>query len=245
MDTVKFEQAYDKVINSQYRREGIGTLGEKTLHAVLKHCCEPDESYHEIKVGSFFADILNEHGITEIQTRQWNKLRGKLKAFLPDNVVTLVYPVAYTKWLLWINEETGEISKRRLSPKKGSAYDIFFELYRIKSFLKDENLRLSIVYLDIEEYRLLNGWSTDGKKGSWRHDRIPKALQKVISINSKQDYSLLIPDTLPARFTSKDFAKASGLSISNSQTALNVLNYVDAVERVSKKGNMFVYERKL
>ncbi|MDF2989416.1 MAG: hypothetical protein K0R50_4926, partial [Eubacterium sp.] len=34
------------------------------------------------------------------------------------------------------------------------------------------------------------------------------------------------------------------LSISNSQTALNVLHYVDAVERVSKKGNMFVYERK-
>ncbi|MDF2988883.1 MAG: hypothetical protein K0R50_4393, partial [Eubacterium sp.] len=121
MDIGNFEQAYEKVMHSQHRREGIGTLGEKTLHAVLKHCFEPDESYHEIKVGSFFADILNQHGITEIQTRQWNKLRGKLKAFLPDNIVTLVYPVAYTKWLLWINEDTGEISKRRLSPKKGSA----------------------------------------------------------------------------------------------------------------------------
>lgn len=245
MDNIKFEQAFDKVVNSQYHREGIGTLGEKTLHAVLKHYFEPDEAFHEIKVGPYFADIMNSEGIIEIQTRQWGKLREKLKAFLPENRVTLVYPVAYIKWLLWISEETGEISKRRLSPKKGSAYDIFFELYRIKNFLKNKNLRLCIAYLDIEEYRLLNGWSTDGKKGSWRHDRIPKALQKEIYINSIEDYSHLIPETLQPQFTSKNFAKASGLSVSNAQTALNILHYVDAVERVSKKGNMFVYEKKL
>lgn len=239
-----FEQACGKVMDSTYRREGIGTLGEKTLHAVLKHYFEPDESCHEIKVGSYYADILNAEGITEIQTRQWNKLRGKLKAFLPDNKVTLVYPVAYTKWLLWINEETGEISKRRLSPKKGSAYDIFFELYRIKNYLDSENLRLCIVFLDIEEYRLLNGWSSDGKKGSWRHDRIPRDLQKVIYINNKSEYSKLIPQSLPPRFTSKEFQKASGLSLSNAQTALNILFYVGAVDRVGKERNMFIYERK-
>lgn len=244
MDTQKFEQACKKVMDSTYHREGIGTLGEKTLHAVLKHYFEPDESCHEIKIGPHYADIFNACGITEIQTRQWNKLRGKLKAFLPTNEVTLVYPVAYTKWLIWLNEETGEISKRRLSPKKGSAYDIFFELYKIKNFLDNDNLHLCIVYLDIEEYRLLNGWSSDGKKGSWRHDRIPKGLQRIIHINNKPDYSQLIPESLPPCFTSKDFSKASGLRLTNSQTALNVLNYIGAVERVGKQGNMFIYQRK-
>ncbi len=243
MDIGKFGKACEKIMTSQHRREGIGTLGEKTLHAILKYFFEEDENYHEIKVGNFYADILNQAGITEIQTRQWNKLREKLKAFLPEHKVTLVYPVAYTKWLLWINEETGEISNKRLSPKKGSAYDIFIELYRIKNFLNDKNLRLSIVLLDIEEYRLLNGWSRDGKKGSWRHDRIPKGLRNVININTKEDYSILIPDTLPESFTSKDFAKASGLRLSNAQTALNILYYVNAIERVGKKGNMFIYQK--
>ncbi len=245
MDTERFEQACEKVFMSGYRREGIGTLGEKTLHAVLKHYFEPNEEYHEKKVGSHFADIFNESGITEIQTRQFNKLRSKLKAFLPQTTVTLVYPVAYTKWLFWIDEATRETTKRRLSPKKGSAYDAFFELYRIKNFLKHENLRLCIVFLDIEEYRLLNGWSSDGKKGSWREDRIPKAIREEIHINCREDYSRLIPAGLPPRFTSKDFSKAAKLRISNAQTALNVLTWVEAVERVGKTGNMFIYERRV
>ncbi len=243
MDIQKFEGACEKVMDMQYRREGIGTLGEKTLHAVLKHYFEPDEIYHEIRVGSYYADILNNSGIIEIQTRQWNKLRGKLKFFLTGNQVTLVYPLAYTKWLVWINEETGEVSKRRLSPKKGSAYEIFAELYKIKNYLDNENIRLCIVYLDIEEYRLLNGWSPDGKRGSWRHDRIPKGLQNIVYINNSKDYSLLIPEALDGQFTSRDFSKASGLSLSKAQTALNVLHYVKAVQRVGKKGNMFIYER--
>lgn len=245
MDAKRFEKACEKVFAEEYQREGIGTLGEKTLHAVLKHYFEPHEECHEQKVGPHFADILNEKGITEIQTRQFNKLRGKLKAFLPHNVVTLVYPVACTKWLFWIDEKTRETTKRRLSPKKGSAYDAFYELYRIKSFLKHENLRLCIVYLDIDEYRLLNGWSSDGKKGSWREDRIPRAIRNEVYINCRADYIRLIPDELPLRFTSKDFAKASKLNIRYAQTALNVLTWVEAVERVDKTGNMFIYERRV
>ncbi len=244
MDINRFEHAFNRVVNCQKRSAGIGTLGEKTLHAVLKHYFEPNELNHEIKLGTHYADILNCDGITEIQTRQWNKLRGKLKAFLPENIVTLVYPVAFTKWLLWLDQETGEVSKRRLSPKKGSAYEIFPELYKIKSFLKDDNLRLCIVYVDIEEYRLLNGWSTDRKRGSWRHDRIPKALQKTVYINNFRDYVYLIPENLPQHFTSKEFSKTSGLSISSAQTALNILYHVGAVERIGKTGNTFIYERR-
>jgi len=243
MDNQKFEEACEKVADMKYRREGIGTLGEKTLHAVLKHYFEPDEVYHEIKVGSYYADIFNNSGIIEIQTRQWNKLRGKLQHFLTENQVTLVYPIAYTKWLIWVNEETGEVSKKRLSPKRGSAYEIFEELYKIKNFLDHQNIRLCIVYLDIEEYRLLNGWSPDGKRGSWRHDRIPMALRNVIYINSPKDYSLLIPETLSDQFTSKEFSKASGLNLYKAQTALNVLHHVKSVQRVGKKRNMFIYER--
>ena len=89
---------------------GIGTLSEKTIHATLKYYYAPNDRYHERKVGTYFADIMVDGEIIEIQTRNFNTLRKKLECFLMEHEVTIVYPVAHTKWLSWIDEETGEIS---------------------------------------------------------------------------------------------------------------------------------------
>ena len=80
----QFMESCDSVINEAIVREGIGTLNEKTIHTVLKHYYEPDVSHHEIKVGRYYADIYNENGIIEIQTRQFNRLRLKLNEFLNE-----------------------------------------------------------------------------------------------------------------------------------------------------------------
>ena len=55
----------------------IGELQEKSLHSFLKYYYEVDEAFHEIKVGSFYADIKKGDKISEIQTRSLDKLRGK------------------------------------------------------------------------------------------------------------------------------------------------------------------------
>ena len=242
MDYLKFSEACEKIIGAEREKNGIGTLSEKTLHAILKNYIEPDKNFQEIKVGSFVADICKGNEITEIQTRSFDKLRKKLECFLEENTVTVVYPVASTKWLYWI-DETGTVTKKRKSPKTGMPYEIFFELYKIKYLLTNPNLKLCIIMFDIEEYRYLNGWSKDRKKGSSRCDRIPVGIVDEININSLSEYSKLIPETLPARFTSKDFKAATHLSISNAQTALNVLNHIGAVKRVGKAGNLYLYER--
>ncbi len=245
MNRSLFEQACGKVLNSESKPNGIGTLGEKTLHAVIKNYFEPDPAKHEIKIGSYIADIVNDQGILEVQTRQFNKLRNKLEVFLSVSDVTVIYPVAHTKWLIWIDEQTGETTKKRKSPKTGQPYDILFELYKIKNFLPNPRLKLCIVLLDVEEYRFLNGWSQDKKKGSSRYERIPTGLIDEVSINNRNDYSKLIPEGPAKPFTSKEFAKSAGLSLSTSQAALNVLNFVGAVTRTGKIGNRYVYERTL
>ena len=74
--------------------EIIGTLGERSLHAVLKRFLQPDENRHEVRVGRYVADIFDENGVTEIQTRQFYKMKRKLAAFLPEHAVTVVYPVS-------------------------------------------------------------------------------------------------------------------------------------------------------
>lgn len=79
-------------------------MGEKTLHRALKAYFQPDPSKCEVRVGPYVADALTESGIVEIQTRSFYKLRPKLKAFLEQAPVTVVYPVPAIKWLIWISE---------------------------------------------------------------------------------------------------------------------------------------------
>ena len=240
---IRFRQACEKILDGEKTKNGIGTLGEKTLHAVLKAYYEPYEDNHEIKIGGYVADIVGENGIIEIQTRQFNKLRRKLENFLPAAHVTVVYPIPATKWLSWMDMETGETTAKRKSPKKGTAYHAFDELYKIKYLLTDPQLSIRLVLIDMLEYRYLNGWSTNKKKGSSRKDRIPLDIVEEITLSSWRDYAVFLPEKLPIRFTSKDYHKAAGISLPLAQTGLNILTAVGVVERVDKQGNSIVYQR--
>ena len=241
VDQEAFEKAKKKVIGVDRQRLGIGTLWEKTVHAILKNYYEPDEDKQEIPIENYVADIYSEGGIIEIQTRQFNKMREKLKCFLPLYPVTIVYPIPREKWIIWIDEDTGCLSQRRKSPLKGSPYTVFPELYKIKPFLKDSNLHLKLVLMDMEEYKLLNGWSKDKKKGSSRFDRIPTELVEEVEINCLKDYMQFVPYELEIEFTSKEFAKAAHIPVSLAQSVLNILYYVGTVTRVGKKGQQYLY----
>ena len=249
MNSLKFREACKSVINVEREQNGIGTLGEKTLHAVLKQYYESDKANHETKIGSFVADIVTDNGIIEIQTRAFDKLRKKLAQFLEIAPVTVVYPIPKTKWLLWIDEQNasgggvGETTKKRKSPRQGKIFDIIPELYKIKSLIDHDNFRLCIVFIDMEEYRYLNGWSKDKKKGSTRCDRIPIDIAEEIYINNTSDYMKFVPDELPDGFTSQDYKNAAHTNLRTAQTALNILNHIGVVRRTEKQGNLYVYER--
>lgn len=241
MNKEQFESAKNKIIGIKRNRNGIGTLSEKTVHAILKNYYEPDEDYHEIPVNGYVADIYRDGNIIEIQTANFNKLRNKLYVFLNDYQVTVVYPMPYIKWLSWLDEETGYIGPKRKSPKKGNPYEAFYQLYKIKSYLTNPNIRIKIVMMNMEEIRLLNGWSKDKKKGSSRFDRIPTEIVEEIDLYSLEDYMQMVPIELAETFCSKDYAKASHLSIGMAQTALNILTYTGTVKRIGKRGNEILY----
>ncbi len=242
LDKKAFEEAKRKVIGIDRQRLGIGTLSEKTVHAILKHYYEPDEDRQEIPIENYVADICANGEIIEIQTRQFDKMRNKLSAFLPRYPVTIVYPIPREKWIIWIDEESGELSKKRKSPLKGNPYLIFPELYKIKMFLKHPNLRLRLVFLDMEEYKLLNGRSRDKKKGASRYDRIPTELVQEMEIDCPRDFMQFVPLELENAFTSREFAKAAHISLPLAQTALNILYHMETVLRVGKKGKLYLYE---
>lgn len=241
IDREAFETARKKVIGVDRKRSGIGTLSEKTVHAILKNYYEPDEEKQEIPIENYVADIFSDGGIMEIQTRQFNKMRNKLSAFLPLYPVTIVYPIPREKWIIWIDEESGELSRKRKSPAKGNVYLAFIELYKIKMYLKNPNLRVKLVLMDMEEYKLLNGWSRDKKRGSSRYDRVPTELVEEVDITRIEDYMQFVPYDLEEEFTSKEFAKAAHIPVKLAQTVLNILYDIGTVTRTGKKGREYLY----
>ncbi|HIZ55280.1 MAG TPA: hypothetical protein H9671_03630 [Firmicutes bacterium] len=242
MNQERFLAACQRAVDMSRMREGIGRLGEKTIHAALKYYFEPEEQGHEIQIGGFVADIVGENGIIEIQTRQLFRLKKKLEAYLPVCPVTVVYPIIRNKWVIWMDMETGELTPKRKSPKTGNFYEAFVELYGIKPFLNHPNLQICLLLLDAEEYRYLNGWSRDKKKGSSRCDRIPIGLSEERCFSSAVDYLQLVP-SLKDGFTSLDFGKSVRISRSLAQTALNVLESVGAVRRLGRDGKGYLYAR--
>lgn len=240
----KFADALASVLKSERGGRGIGTLGEKTLHAVLKNYFEPNAANHEIKVGGFVADIVNDNGVTEIQTRSFDRLKRKLSAFLELAPVTVVCPVVREKQLIWLDPETGEMSKKRKSPKSGRPADALFELCRIHEFIGHKNLTVCILMLDCEEYRIKNGYANDGKRGSTRYERIPTALCEEIYLSEKSDYTELLPSALPDSFTAADFRRAVRFGGMSASFALKMLCELGICEKTGQRGRAYIYERK-
>lgn len=242
IDEARFEQAKQKIIGMNRERQGIGTLGEKTIHAVLKNYYAPDCEMQEIPIENFVADIFTGTEIIEIQTRSFNVMRRKLDTFLKQYPVTIVHPIPRIKWVSWIDEETGEASPKRKSPKKGNPYQAFVELYKIRPFLKNENLHFKFALIDMEEYRLLNGWSRDKKRGSERFDRIPLDFVEEVCIDRREDYMQFVPFDLPEPFTSREFAKCAKIPMRLANVVLLILTDLSVVTRVGKQGNCYLYE---
>lgn len=236
-----FEAACARVIGQEREKRGIGTEGEKTLHAVLKWYYDPDETHHEVPLGRWRADVFDGRRVVEIQTRQLFKLRPKLEAFLADYPVLVVHPLPARKWLSWIDPTTGECTPRRLSPKRGAVYDAFTELRGLGPLLAHPRLSVCLPLIDVWETRLLDGWGNGGKRGSHRADRVPVALADEVTLACPADYVRLLPPGLPDRFDAAAFARAARVTPRRARDGLHTLCAVGVIERDGRDGRRYLY----
>lgn len=237
-----FLQAREFIMCEGRMQLGIGTLSEKTTHALLKHLYAPDPAFHEIEVAGSVADICTGSEIIEIQSANFHTLRKKLDRFLPLMPVTIVYPVPHVKWVRWLDPQTGEASDAHKSPKTGNAYEIFRQLVYIMPYLTDPHLHICITLLDVDEYRLLDGWSRDKKRGSHRYDRIPRSFAGEVRIDCPQDFMQFVPYPLPEPFTAKEFQKAAHIAGHVGQNTVTILRHLGILEQTGKRGNSFLYK---
>ena len=228
----------------QEQRAGIGTLRERSLHAALKYWLEPDERFHEVKLEQgCVADICDGHRVVEIQTGNLYALRDKLTALLPAWPVTVVHPLPRRKRLIWVDPESGEATPPRLTPKTGRFTDALDQLYGLLPLIGDPNLTVVLLLVDLDEYRLRDGWSRDGKRGSHRTERFPTAMGDSLALSCREDYAKLLPDGLPAAFTVAEFGRAARLTPNKAGKAVRFFVRLGLVTRTGKRGRAYEYER--
>lgn len=238
-DGEKFTLAVEKALSRE--RAGIGTLNEKTIHAALKNYCSEDYD-QEAKIGGFYADIVGENGIIEIQTANWGKLNKKLDVMLDACHVTVVYPFEKRVKTSSASDVTGEIIKEGVWRNFRDLSELFLELYRIKSFLTNPNLTVCIAELEIERVNYVNEKTGKRrKKGSYA--KTPKALLREIYLEKPEDYLELLPpdikEKLPGEFTVKEFKAV--VKPTDGSLMLEILGYLGVTEKFGKKGNAELY----
>lgn len=242
MDKEAFEQAKLKVLLKQHDPHGFGTLQEKTVHAVMKLYYEPDLDYHEVPIEGYIADIYTGEQIIEIQNGNFNRLRDKLKTFLPLYKVMVVLPIPHYRWLIYMDEGSGELSKKRKSPVTGSIYSAFPELYKIKDYLNHPNLSFAFPLIDMDEYRLLQSRGRGRRRKGSRYDRMPLDLYDEIIFERREDFIQVIPYELNETFTVKEFASAAHIHRDLAQITLHILYHMKLVDRPGKRSREYLYE---
>ena len=241
--SARFYQAIYDTVTEEHARFNIGTYREKKLHLILKRYFEPDAAYHEIPCEGFVADILRDGHITEIEANSLTGLHEKLDAYLPTHTVDIVYPLAAKRYVIWIDPETGAMTQKRQSPKKATVYDAIAECVRLRDYLTRPGLRILAVFLDMEEYRLLDGWSRDRKRGSHRYERMPLELNRIVILSGKASFAYWIPADCPEPCTVREFAKAAHLTRERARTVLAVFTAVGVMEKAGKRGRELLYRR--
>ena len=235
----------------------IGTLREKRLHAAVKLYLCPDETCHERPVGDLLredgakprrmvADILTDGHIMEVQTGGFFPLREKIGWYLTHTPcrVTVVHPIPAVKYLSWIDPADGSILSRHRSPKKGRVKDVAKELYWVSDFIGDPRFAVRILLLELEEYRLADGWSRDKKRGSNRYERFTTALLGDVTLWTPADYAayflppaLSAPDAEgnPSVFTAAAYAKATGVRGKATYSTIHLLERLGLIQESEER----------
>lgn len=224
---------------------GIGTLSERTLHSTLKFWLQPNEQYHEVTVDGLVADVFDGERVTEVQTVGLYPLKKKLGRLLAHYPVTVVVPLPHRKWVSWIDPETGERSEWHRSPKKGKPWDAFPELFWLCDFWREplaHPLTVRLLLVDMEEYRLKDGWGNEGKRGSHRADRRPLAVAEEYVLGGFRDVLALLPP-LPEEFTAATLQRALGRRGKTLWRATRFLEESGALIRAGKQGRAVLYKK--
>ncbi len=221
----------------------IGQLRETALHESLKQMyAEQTQGMMEQSVDGYIIDVVTPSELIEIQTGNFSNIKIKLGKLLPNHRVRLVYPISAEKTIRLYNKDRKTILRERKSPARGVPAVAGVELMRIPATVLHPNFILEIVMVRVLEERVDDG------AGSWRRKGISilgRTLLEVLDtiiFEGKESYKLLLPVTLPERFTHKDLISCAGITPGQAAKLSWFLRKIGVVNKVGKKGRSLLLE---
>lgn len=224
-------------------RDGIGLLGEKWQHQIIKRYLTEDTAEHEVGLPGtrFVSDVRVGNDIYEVQTGSFAPMKRKLERYLEDPALTveIVHPLPAVRHLSWMDPDTGEIGKSRRVAGKRDPLLLLPELYPLIPLLphfSEGRLRFRLLLLEVQDFKLLDGRTRDRKGGATRLERIPTGLVDELRFSSPADFAALLPAGLPVPMTVAEFSRATGLRSLDAYSAVRVLLALGIFADAGRKG---------
>ena len=222
----------------------IGTLKESSLHRVLKFRYTDSIEDTETMAGDYVCDGRTGKGeLIEVQTGSLGPLKEKVKNLVKKNKVRIIHPIIVQRYIELYDAE-GSLLRRRKSPRKGSAWDLFNALIYAPELPLLKKLTIELAVIDAVEKRIDDG------KGSWRRkgvsigDRALSAWRHSVVLKGPKDYRQFVPFAENEPFTVRGLAKKAGINVPIARKTLYVLAKMGLVEKKGKQGREILYQIK-
>ena len=220
---------------------GIGTYMERSQHRILKYFLEPDPSYHEIPVHTYIADICKNGHIYEIQTSGFGNLTAKLEVFLKDHQVTVIYPAAVKKTVVWTDPETGETTEGRAVLKRAVRFKLLSELLHIRELVGRKGFSVCVLETEVRSYRLLDGRGADRKIKATKVDTVPDNILCETHINHISDLKSFAGLITDEEYTREALGKKLSLRNRNLSAAIKMLLLSGIIYEYGRRDRKIIY----
>lgn len=215
---------------------------EKGIHRALKLVIQEDIEKQEVPLAGYMIDAITEDGILhEVQSQKFYRIKEKLADLLEQGYkVNLVYPIATTKQIQWVDTD-GTFLELRKSPKKMKPIHVLAELYGLPDeVLKHEHFQCTIYELDTVEYKIQDGYGVNKRSRATKYEQEISQINRVTIFDNYKKYMELLEPITMKDFTVVDFASYRKVKKEDGQKILKLLHRLEMIER-EKQGKAYIY----
>jgi hypothetical protein len=217
---------------------------ETSLHRDLKTLYAGQGAQFEAPLDGYRIDVVSGGRLVEIQHGSLAAIRDKVKTLLAHHSVVVVKPIVVEKLLVKRSCEDGPVTGRRLSPKRGTLFDLFDELVHFTRVFPHKRLTLEVPLVDIEEWR----YPGHGRRRRWRTADFQIEDQKLVAVRATYrfetaaDLARLVERPMPQPFHTGHLAESLQVERWLAQQIAYCFRHTGAVREVGKQGNARLYE---
>jgi hypothetical protein len=155
--------------------------------------------------------------------------------------VLVVKPLAARKYLVTRAAKGKRVASSRYSPSRAGFHHLFEDLVHFTNVFPHPNLTLEVVLTEQEEHRVPVAKRRRFSKGFRVQDRLLRHVQGQMQFRTHADLTALVPEGLPAEFSTNHLAAAADIPRWLAQKMAYCLRTTGTAEVVGKQGNALLY----